>query len=159
LFGCRFSARLTAVPPAGNKALVRRFYEEAWAKGELDVIDEVFADDYVRHDLRSTQALLPGSEGMKRITADFRSAFPDLRFEVEIVIAEDEYAAARWTASGTHLGAWGAVEPTGRSATFSGVNIFRFENGKVVEIWNHRDDLGLMEQVGAAIYAGALDDD
>jgi steroid delta-isomerase-like uncharacterized protein len=146
------------VPPAENKALVRRFYEEAWAKGELDVIDEVFANDYVRHDLRSTQAL-PGPEGMKRITADFRSAFPDLRFEVEIVIADDEFAAARWTASGTHLGAWGAVEPTGRGATFSGVNIFRFENGKVAEIWNHRDDLGLMEQVGAGIYAGARDED
>jgi steroid delta-isomerase-like uncharacterized protein len=158
LFRCRFSATLTAVPPAGNKALVLRFYEEAWAKGELDVIDEVFADDYVRHDLRSTRAL-PGPEGMKRITADFRSAFPDLRFDVEIVIAEDELAAARWTASGTNLGALGAVKPTGRSATFSGVNIFRFENGKVVEIWNHRDDLGLMEQVGAAIYAGARDGD
>ena len=57
------------VPPAGNKALVRRFYEEAWAKGKLEVIDEVFAKGYVRHDLRSTQAL-PGPEGMKRITAD-----------------------------------------------------------------------------------------
>ena len=144
--------------PAENKALVRRFYKEAWANGELEVIDEVFANDYVRHDLRSTQAL-PGPEGMKRITADFRSAFPDLRFEVEIVIAEDEFVAARWTASGTHRGAWGAVGPTGRSATFSGVNIFRFENGKVAELWNHRDDLGLMEQVGAAIYAGALDED
>ena len=47
------------------------------------------------------------------------------------------------------------VEPTGRTARFSGVNIFRFENGKVSELWNHRDDLGLMEQVGAPIYAGA----
>ena len=96
---------------------------------------------------------------MERITADFRSAFSDLAFEVEIVIAEDEFVATRWTASGTHLGAWGVIEPTGRRATFSGVNIFRFENGKVAELWNHRDDLGLMEQVGAAIYAGALDDD
>jgi hypothetical protein len=73
--------------------------------------------------------------------ADFRSAFPDLRFEVEIVIAEDQFGCAV-DSSGTHLGAWGAIEPTGRSATFSGVNIFRFENGKVAEIWNHRDDLG-----------------
>jgi predicted ester cyclase len=143
-----------AVPPAESKALVRRFYEEAWGQRRLGVIDEVFADDYVRHELRPTQAL-PGPEAMKRITADFRSSFPDLRFEVEVVIAEDELVAARWTAS---VGAWGTVEPTARSATFSGVNIFRFENGKVAEIWNHRDDLGLMEQVGAAIYAGARDD-
>jgi steroid delta-isomerase-like uncharacterized protein len=142
------------VPPSENKALVRRFYDEAWDQGKLDVIDEVFAENYVRHDLRSTEPL-PGVEGMKRITADFRAAFPDLRFAVEIMVAEDEFVAARWTASGTHLGAWGVVEPTGRIATFSGVNIFRFRDGKVAEIWNHRDDLGLMEQVGAPIYAGA----
>src|SRR6266849_3719612 len=90
-----------AMPPAENKALVRRFYEEAWADGALDVIDELFADDYTRHDLRPTQPT-PGPEGMKQITADFRSAFPDLRFEVEIMVAEDEFVAARW--SGTHLG-------------------------------------------------------
>ena len=52
-------------------------------------------------------------------------------------------------------GGWGAVEPSGRMARFSGVNIFRFENGKVSELWNHRDDLRLMQQVGAPIYAGA----
>jgi steroid delta-isomerase-like uncharacterized protein len=145
------------MPPAENKKLVRRFYESAWDRGELEVIDDLFADDYVRHDLRPADPA-PGPEGMKRLTADFRAAFPDLRFQVDIVIAEDEHVAARWTASGTHTGRWGEVEPTGRRATFSGVNIFRFENGKVVEIWNHRDDLGLREQVGAAIYPGARTD-
>ena len=55
----------------------------------------------------------------------------------------------------THTGTWGAMAPTGRRATFSGVNIFRFENDKVVELWNHRDDLGLMQQLGAPVYAGA----
>lgn len=150
----RVSTTLARMAASENKALVRRFYEEAWDQGKLDVIDELFAEDYVRHDLRSTQAL-PGPEGMKRITADFRAAFPDIHFDVEIVIAEDEFVAARWTATGTHTGRWAEVEPTGRTARFSGVNIFRFENGKVSELWNHRDDLGLMEQVGAPIYAGA----
>jgi steroid delta-isomerase-like uncharacterized protein len=142
------------MPPAENKALIRRFYEEAWDQGHLAVIDEVFRDDYPRHDLRSSQPE-PGSEGQKRITADFRAAFPDLRFKVEMMIAEDQFVAARWTATGTHTGAWGAVEPTGRQVSFSGVNIFRFENGKVAEIWNHRDDLGLHERLGVPIYAGA----
>ena len=140
--------------PDGNKALVRRFYEEAWGRGDLDVIDDLFADDYVRHDLRPGVPP-PGPEGMKRITADFRAAFPDLRFEVDILLGEDDFVAARWTASGTHTGSWGGVAPTGRTATFSGVNIFRFVDGKVVEIWNHRDDLGLREQLDAPIYAGA----
>jgi predicted SnoaL-like aldol condensation-catalyzing enzyme len=104
------------VSASENKALVRKFYEEVWVKGNLDVADEVFAPDYVRHDLR---------------------------------------AGGRWTASGTHLGRWGGIEPTGRQVTFSAVNIFRLEKGKVAEVWNHRDDLGLMQQVGAPIHAGA----
>ena len=96
-----------------------------------------------------------GPEGQKKIADDFRAAFPDLRFVVDLIVGEDDYVAARWTATGTHSGRWGAVEPTGRQATFSGVNLYRFENGKVAETWNHRDDLGLAEQVGASIYAGA----
>ena len=47
------------------------------------------------------------------------------------------------------------MEPTGRSITFSAVNVCRFENGKVAEIWNHRDDLGLMQQLGVGVFAGA----
>jgi len=92
---------------------------------------------------------------MRQITSGFRAAFPDLSFEIELVIGEGEYVAARWTASGTHTGLWGAVEPTGRRATFSGVNIFRFDGGKIAEIWNHRDDLGLAEQLGVPVFAGA----
>jgi predicted ester cyclase len=125
-----------------------------------DLVEEYLAvaDNYVRHDLRAAQAA-PGPEGQKRITADFRAAFPDLRFEVEIMLAEDEFVVARWTATGTHSGRWGTIEPTGRRGTFSGVNIFRFEDGKVAEIWNHRDDLGLLEQLGAPIYAAATPQD
>lgn len=143
-----------AVAAEDNKRVVLRFYEEVWDRGNLEVADDVFALDYVRHDLRPTEAG-PGPEGQKQIAGSFRAAFPDLRFEVELVIAEGDYVAARWTASGTHAGPWGDVEPTGRSVAFSGVNIFRFEGGRVAEIWNHRDDLGLREQLGVAVFAGA----
>ena len=61
-----------------HKTLWRRFYEEVWARGNTDFAYEVFADDYVRHDLRATQAL-PGPAGQKRIADEFRGAFPDLR--------------------------------------------------------------------------------
>ena len=137
-----------------NKVLVRRFYEEVWDKGNTDFAYEVFADDYVRHDLRPTQAP-PGPEGQKKVADDFRAAFPDLRVTVDLVLGEGDYVVGRWTANGTHLGRWGALEPTGRKATFSAVNIWRFENGKVAEIWNHRDDFGLTEQIGSPMFAGA----
>lgn len=137
-----------------NKALARRFYEEVWNLGNSEFAYEVFAAEYVRHDLRPTQAL-PGPAGQKKIADDFRAAFPDLEVTVDLIVGEENFVVGRWTASGTHRGTWGMLEPTGRRATFSAVNIFRFEKGKVAEIWNHRDDLGLIEQVGAPVYAGA----
>ena len=139
-----------------NKATVHRFYEEVWNKGNVDFSYEVFADDYVRHDLRPTKAL-PGPEGQRKIAADFRAAFPDLEWTVDLILGEGDLVVGRWTARGTNTGPWGSVEPTGKTARFSGVNIFRFANGKVVEIWNHRDDLGLREQLGAPIFAGSSD--
>lgn len=141
--------------PDANKRLVERFYEEVWAQGNVEVAAEVFADDYVRHDLRPTPAA-PGPRGQAQIAHAFRTAFPDLQWRIDLLLAERDLVAARWTASGTHSGRWGGALETGRRAEFSGVNIFRFgPDGKVIEIWNHRDDLGLQEQLGAAIYAGA----
>ena len=137
-----------------NKALVARFYDEVWNKGNVDVVHEVFADDYVRHDLRPGQAL-PGPAGQAKIAEDFRRAFPDVRFVVDLMLADGALVAARWTATGTHVGPWGSIAPTGKRASFPGVNIFRFGNGRVVEIWNHRDDLGLMTQLGVPIFAGS----
>jgi steroid delta-isomerase-like uncharacterized protein len=137
-----------------NTALVRRFYEEVWNRRNVGVTSEVFADDYVRHDLRPTTAA-PGPEGQARIAAEFRTAFPDLRMEIDLIVAQDDLVAARWTTEGTNTGPWGGRPATGRRARFSGVNVFRIRDGKVVELWNHRDDLGLIQQLGAEIFAGA----
>jgi steroid delta-isomerase-like uncharacterized protein len=137
-----------------HKALVRRFYDEVWNGGNVDVALEVFADDYVRHDLRPTKAA-SGGAGMAAIARAFRLAFPDLRMEIDVLLAEGDLVAARWTSTGTFTGMWGDVAPTGVRATFSGVNIFRFTGGRVVELWNHRDDLGLVQQVGAEVFAGS----
>jgi steroid delta-isomerase-like uncharacterized protein len=137
-----------------NKSLIRRFYEEVWDRGNTDFAFEVFDEDYVRHDFRATQAL-PGPAGQKKIADDFRAAFPDLRVEIDLIVGEDDFVVGRWTATGTHLGSWAGMEPTGQAMTLSAANIFRFREGKVVEIWNHRDDLGLREQLGADVHAGA----
>ena len=141
-----------------NKALVRRFYEEVWDRGNTGFASEVFADDYVRHDLRPTEAL-PGPAGQQKIADDFRAAFPDLAITVDLIIGEQDFVVGRWTATGTHLGSWGGLEPSGRRVSFSAANIFRFEDGKVAELWNHRDDFGLREQLGTGIYAGAAPED
>jgi steroid delta-isomerase-like uncharacterized protein len=143
------------VDAEANKRLVLRFYDEVWAHGNTAFAQEVFADDYMRHDLRPTQAE-PGAGGQAKIAAQFREGFPDLRWRIDLVLAEDDLVAVRWTASGSQTGSWAGAPPSGKSAEFSGVNIFRFgDDGKVIEIWNHRDDLGLMEQLGVPVFAGA----
>lgn len=137
-----------------HRELVRRFYARVWAAGDVEFAREVFADDYVRHDLRPTTAA-PGWQGQAEIASAFRAAFPDLVWHVDLVIGDGEFVAARWTAEGTFSGPWGERAPNGRRARFSGVNIFRFHDDKVVEIWNHRDDLGLQEQLGVPVFAGS----
>jgi steroid delta-isomerase-like uncharacterized protein len=139
-----------------NKRLVVRFYEELWNWGNYDVADQLVAADYVRHDLRPGDAP-PGPAGQKVIAQRFRAAFPDVRLEIEALVAEGDVVVARWTMSGTHRGSWGDVGATGRSVRFSGVNFFRIAEERIAEIWNLRDDFGLREQVGAPIYAGYAD--
>jgi steroid delta-isomerase-like uncharacterized protein len=140
-----------------NKAIALRFYEEIWNNGNFDAADELVAADYVRHDLRPGEAP-PGPAGQKAVAAKFRAAFPDVRMDVEALVAENDLVVARWTITGTHTGAWGEVAPTGRTVRFSGVNFFRIADGKIAEIWNVRDDLGLREQLGAGVYAGYPDE-
>jgi predicted ester cyclase len=107
------------MPAEANKAIVRRFYEEDWNRGNLDAADAIFAADYVRHDLRPGAAP-PGPAGQKAVAGMFRAAFPDVHLAVELLVAEGEYVVARWTMAGTHRGAWGGVAPTSRRVEFAG---------------------------------------
>ncbi len=143
-------ARKTVVSAAQlekNKLLVRRFYAEVWNKGNLDVADEVFTQDYVRHDPGAGQAT-PGPEGQKQIAAGIRKAFPDVVMTIDFVIGERDMVAARWTITGTNKGDLPMTKATGKQVTFSGINTYRFDRGKVVELWNHRDDLSMLMQLG-----------
>ncbi|TAH51154.1 MAG: ester cyclase [Chloroflexota bacterium] len=137
-----------------NKQLIRRFYDEVWNQGNTDFVFQVFAENYVRHDLRPGNPRA-GAAGQQQVADDFRAAFPDLKHETELLLGENDFVVARWTMQGTNSAPWGNQPATGKFVRMSGVNIFRFENDKVVEIWNHRDDLGMREQLGAPIYAGS----
>ncbi len=92
-----------------------------------------------------------GPEGQKLIVNMFRAAFPDGQMTIDLLMAEADMVVARWTIQRTHQGAWITIPPTGKRVSFAGVNIFRIADGKVVEIWNHRDDLGLMQQLGTPV--------
>ena len=129
-----------------NKAILRRAYEEAWNRKNLDALDEVIASDITDHDPAPGQA--PGLEGVKQYFSSLHTAFPDLHVDVKGMIAEEDKVAARVTMSGTHQGEFMGIDPTGNRVTITGIDIVRITDGKVVEHWGNFDDLGMMQQLG-----------
>jgi steroid delta-isomerase-like uncharacterized protein len=120
-----------------NKALVRCYFEEAWAKGNVAAVDEFMAADYVEHPIPS--GLPPGTEGLKQATTTYRTAFPDLKATLDDIFAEGDRVVFRWSVSGTHLGNWLGVPPTGNHVTATGITLFRIAGEKVVESWTSID--------------------
>jgi predicted ester cyclase len=129
-----------------NKALFRRTYEELLNRGDLSVAEELVAPDFVNHEAPPSRDR--GPESMRGLATMLRTAFPDLRFEIEELIAEGDVVAGRLTMNGTHEGPLMGTPPTGRSVRQDHMHFVRFEGGKAVEHWGVRDDLGMMRQLG-----------
>src|SRR5215203_2618433 len=132
-----------------NKALTRRSWEIV-TQGNLDTLEdalaEVYADDIVLHEPDED---VRGVEGLKQFVTMIRSAIPDLRITLEEDIAEGDKVVSRWRAQGTHQGELMGIAPTSNQVIITGITIHRIEDGKIVEEWENRDALGLMQQIGA----------
>jgi steroid delta-isomerase-like uncharacterized protein len=129
-----------------NKAISRRADEELFNRGNLDVADELFTPDFVYHDPGGGE--LRGPENVKGYAAMLRAAFPDLHQTIEDQIAEGDKVAYRWTARGTHEGELMGIAPTSKRVTFTGIAVARLADGKIQEIWENYDALGMMQQLG-----------
>jgi len=128
-----------------NKALVRRWFKEVWNEGNAKTIDELLTDRSVIHGLGED---LRGPAAFKSFHAAYRDAFPDVKIQIERMIAEDDLVAVHWSASATHNGGGLGFAATGRPVKFSGMGIARFEGHKLIEGWNNFDQLGLLQQIG-----------
>jgi len=130
------------------KALERRLYEEC-NKGKaaaLAVIDELYAIDIVYHS--SSGRDIRGIKDYKQHVSEFYSAFPDLRFTIEDMVAEGDKVAVRLTGTGTNKGEFRGIPPTNKKVTLWEIQIDRVAGGKFVEGWSRYDTLGLMQQLG-----------
>ena len=134
------------MPAQDHAALVRRLYA-AVNGGDVAALDALFAPDYVRHDPDSP-ALPTGSAGFRQLIAAYRAAFPDLQVTIDDLITGDEKVVVRWTARGTHRGAFLGQPPTGATVSFTGISIYRLAGGRIVEDWVNRDTHGLRQQFG-----------
>jgi steroid delta-isomerase-like uncharacterized protein len=131
-----------------NTALVRRVvsaFQEVWRSGDFDLVDPLFAPDFINH----TPGFPPNLSGFKQAMPMFRSAFPDLHIALEDLIAEDDRVAIRITNRGTHQGELMGIPPTGKAIAVSEMHLYRVADGKVVERWGEWGALDLMQQLGA----------
>jgi steroid delta-isomerase-like uncharacterized protein len=132
-----------------NKAISRRADEELFDRGNLEVADELFAPNFVHHDPVSGEDWR-GPESVKQYAAMMRAAFPDLYYTVEDQIAEGDKVVTRYRAGGTHQGELMGIAPTGKRIEITGISIMRInDGGKIEEMWENSDTLGMMQQLGA----------
>jgi steroid delta-isomerase-like uncharacterized protein len=137
-----------ATTEAENKAIALRWHEDAINGHDLSVIDEIVADDIVHHAGTFPDGV--GPEAVKRVLGALLTGFPDVHHTVEDVIAEGDEVVIRWSAEGTHQGELQGYAPTGKHVTWTGINIFRIECGKIAEEWSELDGLGRVAQIEAA---------
>jgi len=128
-----------------NKELARRYVEEVFSDGNLAAIEDIIHPNFINHLGSPPPGPGPFRERVERV----RAAFPDLEYQVLDTIAEDDKVAIRVVAQGTHLGEFRGIPASGKFATWSGMEIFRMAEGKVIEHWGAHDELGRFQQIGA----------
>ena len=121
-------------------------FAEAVNTGNFDLFDQVVAPDCVDHDPADGQ--VPGPAGYRFFFSGIRAAFPDLSVVPETIVQDEDTIAFAYTLTGTHNGPLGEIPPTGKSVKIRGMQISKFQNGKMVERWGSSDQLTLLKQIG-----------
>ena len=139
--------------PADNKSIVRRLYEEVWNNRRLEVADEIISLSHALHDNHQPDSGI-GPEAYKRNATRFLSAFPDLSFDVEDMVAENDKVVVSWIISATHKGEFRGIPATNKRISVEGVTIHHIADGKIMDSYVNWDALGLMQQLGVVPHLG-----
>lgn len=131
-----------------NKSVVRRFIQEGLNNRNPELIIDTYSENYVGHDPErpTPRTIADLQQGMAGLLGN---VFPDGQYSIERLFAEGDLVAWHWIFRATHQGELMGIPATGKQIVFGGINIFRLEEGKVVEDWVYRDTTGLMRQLGA----------
>jgi steroid delta-isomerase-like uncharacterized protein len=136
-----------------NKEIIRR-YQEAYNSGDLDVLDEILAPDWVTN--AWVEGVPKSVEAAKEFYAMATSVFPDLHVTTDDLIAEGDRVVQRWTARGTHKGELAGLTPTGREVKAGGISIFRIVDRRIVEHVAFAAEVCFLQQLGAEVPADWL---
>lgn len=132
-----------------NKALARRMYNEVINGGNLDLLDELVAEDFVEHEALPGQPT-SGPAAPRAFFELFTAAFPDMQMTLDDLVAEGDKVVGRATVTGTHNGEFMGIPPTGKSFKVQAIDIVRVRDGQFVEHWGVTDQAAMMEQLGLA---------
>ena len=125
------------------KLAVRRMIEEAFNKGEFDVLEDIYDHDTIENQF----GLHPGIEGLKEDMQNRRRAFPDFHLTIEDMVVDGDKVWLRLTGRGTNLGGF-MGPPNGKSFEITVMDLVRFQDGKIVEHWGVPDRFALLAQRG-----------
>lgn len=129
-----------------NVIIARRFLEEIWSKGNLEIVDDIVHRDASMRDPFMPEGKGPGD--VRTLVRMMREAFPDLTVTVADPLVAGDRVSLRWHARGTHRGPLGNISPTQRSTTIQGVALFRFKNGMISECIAYWDTYAMYQQLG-----------
>lgn len=130
-----------------NRAAALEFFEQAWIGGDLSAYERFVEPDQVLH-LAGYPEPFHGRDAALEWARTYRSAFPEIDFTIEAVLAEEDHVALRWSSSQTQRGPYLGVAPLGTRVTMTALQMFRFADGKIVEVWIMFDPLNVMQQLG-----------
>jgi len=140
---------------AGNKALIQRLYEEVWNNRRFEVINEIISPSHALQ-APNVGGTAVGPEAYKRQVLRLLAGYPDLRWTIEDLIAEEDKVVACWSMSGTHKGEYLGVPATNKKVSFDGITIHHVTNGKIMDSYSNWDALGMMQQLGVVPAVGDL---
>jgi steroid delta-isomerase-like uncharacterized protein len=145
-----------STPVAANKRLARRWFDQVWNKRRTQAIDAMMSASCIAHGKAADGGDAIGADAFKLFQAAYLGAFPDLRVDVEDVIAEGRKVVVRWTATGTHQGDGLGFAATGKPMRINGMSFIVVKGGMVAEGWDAYDQHGMLQQLGvAALPAGS----
>jgi steroid delta-isomerase-like uncharacterized protein len=134
-----------------NETTVRRLIDEVWNKGNIKVLDEVCTSDVVNNDPMNQAR---GIEASKTVVRKYRTAFPDVRLEIDEIFSTGDKVVTRWRYSGTQHGQLEGIPPTGRRVSGPGQTIYHFMGDRIHEAFINWDALGMLQQLGVVTLPG-----
>lgn len=130
-----------------NIHIIRRLFDEQVNRDDLSHYEEFFSKNVILHGPASNQKI-HGLAELRKIDASYAHAYPEKKFSIEEILGYGDRVMVRWVCRGKHKGKFKGIHPKNPHFTIAGFSIYRITKGKIVEIWQHWDRLGLLEQIG-----------